>query len=57
MGLFPAFENTETGIPYPWVNLKTDFPPDSSNETWRAGASSLLVELGNPELTTGGFHV
>ncbi|CAL1609445.1 unnamed protein product [Knipowitschia caucasica] len=44
--LLPAFENTNTGIPYPRVNLKTGVPPDSINETCTAGAGSLLVEFG-----------
>ncbi|KAM7062988.1 ER degradation-enhancing alpha-mannosidase-like protein 1 isoform 2-T2 [Molossus nigricans] len=44
--LLPAFENTQTGIPYPRVNLKTGVPPDSNNETCTAGAGSLLVEFG-----------
>uniref|UniRef100_A0A8C7XN44 alpha-1,2-Mannosidase n=1 Tax=Oryzias sinensis TaxID=183150 RepID=A0A8C7XN44_9TELE len=44
--LLPAFEHTDTGIPYPRVNLKTGVPPDSINETCTAGAGSLLVEFG-----------
>lgn len=44
--LLPAFENTDTGIPYPRVNLKNGVPPDSINETCTAGAGSLLVEFG-----------
>lgn len=44
--LLPAFENTNTGIPYPRVNLKSGVPPDSINETCTAGAGSLLVEFG-----------
>lgn len=44
--LLPAFENTNTGIPYPRVNLKNGVPPDSINETCTAGAGSLLVEFG-----------
>ncbi|XP_078728511.1 ER degradation-enhancing alpha-mannosidase-like protein 1 [Lampetra fluviatilis] len=44
--LLPAFENTNTGIPYPRVNLRRGVPLDVSEETCTAGAGSLLVEFG-----------
>uniref|UniRef100_T1IJL9 alpha-1,2-Mannosidase n=1 Tax=Strigamia maritima TaxID=126957 RepID=T1IJL9_STRMM len=44
--LLPAFENTNTGIPHPRVNLRQGVPDDSKVETCTAGAGSLQLEFG-----------
>lgn len=44
--LLPAFENTQTGLPYPRVNLRHGVPEDSVTQTCTAGAGSLLLEFG-----------
>uniref|UniRef100_A0A0N5AVG2 alpha-1,2-Mannosidase n=1 Tax=Syphacia muris TaxID=451379 RepID=A0A0N5AVG2_9BILA len=44
--LLPAFEGTETGLPFPRVNLLTGVKKGTVNETCTAGAGSLLVEFG-----------
>lgn len=44
--LLPAFENTNTGIPYPRVNLRRGVPSDTVSETCTAGAGSLQLEFG-----------
>ncbi|XP_077977532.1 ER degradation-enhancing alpha-mannosidase-like protein 1 [Glandiceps talaboti] len=44
--LLPAFENTQTGIPHPRVNLRSGLPEDTTNETCTAGGGSLLLEFG-----------
>jgi len=44
--LLTAFETTNTGIPYPRINLKTGVPKNSYNHTCTSGASTLLLEFG-----------
>ncbi|KRZ38059.1 ER degradation-enhancing alpha-mannosidase-like protein 1 [Trichinella pseudospiralis] len=44
--LMSAFEETNTGIPHPRVNLMHGIPFDTVNETCVAGAGTLLVEFG-----------
>lgn len=44
--LLPAFENTNTGIPYPRVNLRQGVPKDCATETCTAGSGSLQLEFG-----------
>ncbi|XP_015923941.1 ER degradation-enhancing alpha-mannosidase-like protein 1 [Parasteatoda tepidariorum] len=44
--LLPAFENTQTGLPYPRVNLRHGVPEDVSTHTCTAGAGSMLLEFG-----------
>ncbi|KAL3104431.1 hypothetical protein niasHT_028948 [Heterodera trifolii] len=44
--LLPAFEGTETGLPFPRVNLLHGVLPGTSNESCTAGAGSLLLEFG-----------
>lgn len=44
--LLPAFQNTQTGIPFPRVNLRRGVLPETVNETCTAGAGSLLLEFG-----------
>jgi len=43
--LLPAFDKTETGLPFPRVNLKWGVPDDGRTTTCTAGAGSLLVEF------------
>jgi len=43
--LLPAFEQTETGLPFPRVNLKHGLPEDGRTTTCTAGAGSLLLEF------------
>ncbi|KAG8191658.1 hypothetical protein JTE90_016448 [Oedothorax gibbosus] len=44
--LLPAFENTQTGLPFPRVNLRHGVPADVSTQTCTAGAGSMLLEFG-----------
>uniref|UniRef100_A0A914ZPD6 alpha-1,2-Mannosidase n=3 Tax=Parascaris univalens TaxID=6257 RepID=A0A914ZPD6_PARUN len=44
--LLPAFEGTNTGLPYPRVNLLSGVNEGTVNETCTAGAGSLLLEFG-----------
>ncbi|XP_065674366.1 ER degradation-enhancing alpha-mannosidase-like protein 1 isoform X2 [Hydra vulgaris] len=44
--LLPAFDSTNTGVPWPRVNLKYGIPPSTSTMTCTAGAGTLLVEFG-----------
>jgi len=43
--LLPAFDKTETGIPFPRVNLKHGLPEDGRTTTCTAGGGSLLLEF------------
>jgi mannosidase alpha-like ER degradation enhancer 1 len=51
--LLPAFESTQTGIPFPRVNLKRGVPPTETTETCAAGAGSLVLEFGVLSRLTG----
>ncbi|CAI5447982.1 unnamed protein product [Caenorhabditis angaria] len=44
--LLPAFDGTETGLPYTRVNLLKGVLPGTTNSTCTAGAGSLLLEFG-----------
>ncbi|VDD92224.1 unnamed protein product [Enterobius vermicularis] len=44
--LLPAFEGTQTGLPFPRVNLLSGVKKETVNETCTAGAGSLLLEFG-----------
>jgi len=43
--LLPAFEQSETGLPFPRVNLKHGLPEDGRTTTCTAGIGSLLLEF------------
>ncbi|KAI8368252.1 glycoside hydrolase [Radiomyces spectabilis] len=51
--LVPAFQATNTGIPYPRVNLRHGVPPTETVETCTAGAGSLILEFGVLSRLTG----
>ncbi|KFD52313.1 hypothetical protein M513_06876, partial [Trichuris suis] len=44
--LLPAFQGTNTGLPYPRVSLLYGVPKDTVNLTCTAGAGTLLLEFG-----------
>uniref|UniRef100_A0A5S6QUR0 alpha-1,2-Mannosidase n=1 Tax=Trichuris muris TaxID=70415 RepID=A0A5S6QUR0_TRIMR len=44
--LLPAFQGTNTGLPYPRVSLLHGVPKDTVNLTCTAGAGTLLLEFG-----------
>ena len=44
--LIIGFEESETGIPHPRVNLMDGIPLNGIQETCTAGAGSLILELG-----------
>lgn len=44
--LLTAFDNSNTDIPYPRVNLKSGIPKDSFSHTCTSGAGTLLLEFG-----------
>ncbi|KAB7506973.1 ER degradation-enhancing alpha-mannosidase-like protein 1 [Armadillidium nasatum] len=44
--LLPAFENSQTGLPHPRVNLRTGVPKNARTDTCTAGAGTLIVEFG-----------
>ncbi|MCL4129883.1 UNVERIFIED_CONTAM: hypothetical protein GTU68_026509 [Idotea baltica] len=44
--LLPAFENSQTGLPHPRVNLRSGVPKDGRTDTCTAGAGTLIVEFG-----------
>ncbi|RHZ74194.1 hypothetical protein Glove_227g50 [Diversispora epigaea] len=44
--LLPAFQNTETGIPYARVNLKHGVMYSETHETCTAGAGTFILEFG-----------
>jgi len=43
--LLPAFDKTDTGIPFPRVNLRHGLPEDGRTTTCTAGGGSLLLEF------------
>jgi len=43
--LLPAFDKTETGLPFPRVNLKHGLPQDGRTTTCTAGGGSLMLEF------------
>ncbi|XP_066910395.1 ER degradation-enhancing alpha-mannosidase-like protein 1 [Clytia hemisphaerica] len=44
--LLVAFEGTQTGIPWPRVNLISGVPPNCATSTCTAGAGTLVLEFG-----------
>lgn len=51
--LLPAFENSDTGLPHPRVNLRDGVPANSRTDTCLAGAGTLLLEFGVLSRLTG----
>ena len=51
--LLPGFSGTQTGLPWPRVNLKYGVPTNCSVETATAGAGTLLLEFGVLSKLTG----
>lgn len=44
--LLPAFQQSPTCMPYPWVNLRSGVLPNETTHTNLAAVGSLLLELG-----------